>query len=327
MIPDHLCNDLPRGGTRTNRGTQQLKLAKKALLLIAGIATVALPFVTGILQGPMLRAQSQSAKNRQHAAFEVASVKPNKAGDPRGQRGFDFLPGGGLTAKNLSLYALIATAYDLPFQSSRVSGGADWTRSEAFDIEARASQDAIPPGSTVKAREEKTRLMLQTLLAERFKLVLRVDKKELPVYMATVGRNGPKLEKSKIEEKDCPEHGDSANDVNRCHIFNGGMGRGLHGAAVDMSDLVLFVANWTDRPVIDRTGIKGLFNIQSEGWTPIIPRQPSPDGTVSPEAEALSDSVRPTLFMIFDRLGLKLESSRAPIDMYVIVSAEKPAEN
>lgn len=78
-----------------------------------------------------------------------------------------------------------------------------------------------------------------------------------------------------------------------------------------MSDVVLFVANWTDRPVVDRTGIKGLYNIQTEEWVPLRPR-PGPPPGAQPTAEdlAMADPMRPTLFMIFDRLGLKLESQK-----------------
>ncbi len=258
-------------------------------------------------------------------AFEVASVKPNKSSDNRGLR-IESLPGGGFSARGVPVYLLIIFAYDLPIQTSRISGGPEWLRSDRFDIEAKAGTDAIPKGTTTKTREAMTRLMLQALLAERFKLVVRIDKKELPVYAAVAGKNGPKLQKSKIDEKDCPDSGTRVAGTT-CHTFFGGMGRGLHGEAVDMSDLVQFVAQWADRPVVDKTGIQGLYNIQTDGWTRMVPSQPSADGTVSDEAQALADPARPTLQMIFDRLGLKLESQKAPIDMYVIVSAARPAEN
>jgi uncharacterized protein (TIGR03435 family) len=299
--------------------------ARKLLLAAASIGAIAGPLIFGALTAPRIRAQTQSAQSKEHLAFEVASVKPNKTADNRGMR-IQSLPGGGLSATGVPLYVLMVFAYDLPIQSSRISGGPDWLRSDRFDVEAKANRDAIPKGATVKAREAKTRLMLQTLLADRFKLVIRIDKKELPVYAAVVGKNGPKLQKSKIDEKDCSDSGATVAGTT-CHAFSGGMGRGLHGDAVDMSDLVGFVTNWTDRPVIDKTGIQGLYNIQTDGWTPMIPRAPSPDGTVSDEAQALADPARPTLQMVLDRLGLKLESQKAPIDMYVIEHVERPSDN
>jgi uncharacterized protein (TIGR03435 family) len=105
------------------------------------------------------------------------------------------------------------------------------------------------------------------------------------------------------------------------------MGRGLHATAADLDDLALFVANWTDRPVINRSGLTDLFSIDTEGWTPMRPRQPNPDGSISPEAESLADPSRPTIFMIFCRLGLNLEPSRGPVDLYIIESAERPTAN
>jgi uncharacterized protein (TIGR03435 family) len=301
----------------THSITHQVNLSKRLLLAAAGIAAVAGPIAVGI------RAQSQPAP---HLAFEVTSVKQNKSADWRGM-GIEFLPGGRFKATNVPLLIVIATAYDVPFQSSRLSGGPDWIRSDKdkYDIEASAEKDAIPAGSSVKARDEKIKWMLQSLLADRFKLTIRRETKELPVYALVVGKNGPKLQKSKIEEKDCPEVSDGNTG---CHQFMGGQGRGLHGKAVDMSDMALFVGNWTDRPLVDRTGIKGLFEIDTDGWVPIRPRAPvAPGADPSPEDIAMSDPTRPTLYMIFDRLGLKMESSKGPVDMFVIDHVEKPTEN
>jgi uncharacterized protein (TIGR03435 family) len=95
-----------------------------------------------------------------------------------------------------------------------------------------------------------------------------------------------------------------------------------------MPDLAAYASSWADRPVVDKTGLRGLFNIQTEGWVPMRPRPPRPAGQ-DPTAEdlAFADPARPTLFQIFDRLGLKLESQKAPVEMFVIESAERPSEN
>src|SRR5215472_6183432 len=111
--------------------------------------------------------------------FEVASVKPNNSAT---RPGVQFLPGGRFTATNTPLFMLIAIAYEVPFQSVRLSGAPDWTRAERYDIEATAPAGAIPVGLSNKAREDKTRSMVQRLLAERFKLTIRREAKELPVY-------------------------------------------------------------------------------------------------------------------------------------------------
>jgi uncharacterized protein (TIGR03435 family) len=161
--------------------------------------------------------------------------------------------------------------------------------------------------------------MLRSLLAERFHLTLRREMKETNVFAIVIGKGGPKLKKSAIDEKDCPDGEDRPGS---CHVFNGGQGRGLQGEAVDMSDLVLFVSNWTDRPMIDKTGLTGLYSIQTPGWLPL---QMRPDGT--PDGENANDPNRPSLFGIFDMLGLKLESQKAPVEMFIIEHAEKPSAN
>ena len=179
------------------------------------------PVLIALIAGCSLAAQTPAGEK---VAFDVASVKPNRSTEMRGA-GFRFLPGGRLRITNLPLYAIIAIAYNLPFlQSARLSGGPSWTRSEKYDIEATAAPDAIAPGTSVKARTDKTRLMLQALLADRFKLAIHQDMKELPAYVVAVSKNGPKLHAAKMQESDCPEV--VAEGELPCHVINGGMGRG-----------------------------------------------------------------------------------------------------
>ena len=305
----------------TNRAAKKLHWSKKLLLASVAISTVIVPLWIGFVNAPQLRAQSQRGEPLR---FEVASVKPNKSNSR--QSGLQFLPGGRFSTLNIPLQIIIAVAYDVPFQSPRLSGGPDWIRSERYDIEATPEKDAIPSGTTVKLRKQKIELMLQTLLQDRFKLKMRREMVEQPVYAAVVAKNGPRLQNAKIEEKDCSYEPGQGGIV--CHQLTGGQGRGLHGQAVDMSDLVGFVANWTDRPVIDKTGLEGLYDIETEGWVPLRPRMPLPPGAKPSEEDlAFADPGRPTLFMIFDRLGLKLESQKAPVETFVIEHVERPTEN
>jgi uncharacterized protein (TIGR03435 family) len=260
------------------------------------------------------------AQNR--PSFEVASVKQNKTKD---QAGFQVQPSGRLVIANIPLQLIITTAYGLPIQSDRLSGGPDWIRTDRFDIEATPPPGAVPPGASSKVREDTIRQMLQNLLADRFKMSIRRETKDQPVYAAIVGKGGPKLEKSKLTEKDCQAGSGNFGDRNACHNVEGGQGRGLHGEAVDMSDLVVWVSNWTDHPVVDRTGITGLFRIETDGWLPIrAGPAPAPDAK-GEDGRLLVD--QPTIFEIFNRLGLKLEFQRAPVDMFVIDHIERPAEN
>jgi uncharacterized protein (TIGR03435 family) len=255
---------------------------------------------------------------QERLAFEVASVKPSK-GDGIG---LEFLPSGRLSAKGVPFLFLAATAYNVPFQGKRLSGIDAKMANERYDIEATAEAGAIPAGASKLVREAKMKLMLQTLLEERFKMKIRRETKEMPVYAVIVGKNGPKLTKAKIEEKDCPDG--PSDTVVGCHNFRGGMGRGLHADAITMADLTQAVSNWADRPVVDRTGLEGLFAIETEGWSPMVSRGPDANEA---ETAKMSDPTRPTLYMIFDRLGLKMESSKAPVEMFVVEHLEKPTGN
>jgi uncharacterized protein (TIGR03435 family) len=301
----------------TARIAPQLGRGKKIVLAIAGIATIAAPVIVGAFDAPSLRAQTS-----QKYAFEVASVKPtDPSGDPR-RTGFQFPPGGKFHANNLSLQWLIAAAYDLPFQQGgqRIVGISDWAKKQTFDIDAVAPKDAIAGDKTVIERQRKMQLMLQTLLADRFHLVLRHEMREMPVYAAVVVKGGPKLETAKIKEEDCPEE-----DSNQqpCHEFNGGMGRGLHAVAANMDDLVKFVSNWSDRPIVNRTGLKGLYKIESPGWAPMNP----PEGRDGKEEGGVAWADRPTMFTIFTGMGLKLEAQKLPVEFFIIEHAEPPAAN
>ena len=263
---------------------------------------------------------SAAAQSNQSATFEVASIKPDQAA---GRIGIEFRPGGRLVATNLPLYVIIAMAYNLPFQSSRLSGGPEWIRAERFDIEAKAEKDAVPLGMPAEARKQKMRIMLQALLADRCKLTVHRYSKEMAVYAVTVAKDGPRLEKARIEEKDCPEARTA--EGFSCHEFIGGQGRGLHGQAVDMADLALFVENWAEHPVIDRTGIKGLFHIETKPWLPIRPGPLPPAGAKGEDGSNLADL--PTLFNVFTTMGLKLEAQKAPVEVFEITHVERPVEN
>jgi uncharacterized protein (TIGR03435 family) len=275
-------------------------------LLLAALACV--------LSTPMLLAEP--------LGFEVASVKANKSTD---RPGLQVLPSGRLVINNLPLAVIIATAYNVPFQSNRLSGGPDWIRSDRFDIEATPAAGAIPATAPSKVREQMVRQMLQALLLERFKMTVRREMKEQPIYAAVVGKNGPKLEKSKVEEKDCTAGTGEFGNGATCHSFSGGRGRGMHGQAVDTSDMVTFVSNWTDRPVVDKTGLHGLFNVQTDGWLPMQAGPPPAPDAKGEDGKLLVD--QPTIFEIFERLGLKLEPQRGPVEMFVIEHAERLTEN
>jgi uncharacterized protein (TIGR03435 family) len=256
-------------------------------------------------------AQSQTAPVYK---FAVVSVKPNTSAPRPG--GIGFQPGGRFQARNFPLIFVIALAYNVPFQSTRLTGGPDWLRIDRFDIDAVADKDALPPGLPDSVRKERLRAMLRALLADRFQLVVRAETKEISVYAEVVGKNGLKLLKSAITEKDC--------DDSTCHIFMGGRGRGMHSKAADLTDLAQYVSNWTDLPVVDETGVKGLFQIDTKPWISDDSKLPSP-GEKAEDGSDLADLT--TVFTVFTEVGLRLERRKAPMEMYTIEKVSKPAEN
>jgi bla regulator protein blaR1 len=270
-------------------------------------------------RGSAIQAQTATEKPLE---FEIATVKPSSAQAKDFGVGMDIQPGGLVKMVNVPAYMLVEFAYDVPYQSPRMSGGPDWARTERYDIEAKAPEGAIPGGLTNQERNGRVRLMMQALLAERFKLSIQREVKDIPVYDVVVGKAGPKLKPSKARESDCAAA--TTFDGMRCHALHGGQGQGLHGAAVTVADIVQFVESWSDRPMIDKTGLTGLYAIDTEGWVPM--RQTAVRNPDAP-GEGLSDPERQTLFGIFQGVGLRLEPATAPTEVYAINHLERPSEN
>jgi uncharacterized protein (TIGR03435 family) len=256
----------------------------------------------------------------QSVSFEVVSVKASNSTDRRSSS--SILPGGHFTAANRSLWNLIVGAYLVP--EYLISGAPDWIRSERFDIEARAPANVIPTGLTARARTDFTRRMIQSMLADRFKLAVHRETKEMPIYELTVSKDGPKLRKAQ---------NNACSDGQACHAWgpgNPGMREGFPGTSVDMDDLVDMLMGYTDRPIVNKTNIQGLFDIRLQ-WNPLPLTQQAatPRDDVPRERVVNADvSSLPDLFTaVQEQLGLKLESRRGPIETIVIDHVERPGKN
>jgi uncharacterized protein (TIGR03435 family) len=251
----------------------------------------------------------------QSPVFEAISIKPAPSGDPRHMR-IRVLPNGNVAASAVPVLLLLRYAYDVPVNpSSRLSGVPDWR--ETFDIEAKASANAFPLGLPEREKHARLQGMIRGLLADHFNLVMRVDHKTMPVYALTVARGGPNLQKSTIAESDCVI--DTSNPEG-CHNFRMGRGHPLRATAITMDDLVQYVENWTDLPVVNRTGLTGLFAVDTEGWNPM--RLPPPPPGNAPLARF--DDL-PTIFTVLRTLGLQLRQQSATVAIYTIEHIERPA--
>lgn len=238
------------------------------------------------------------------AKFEVASVRPSKPGETQVTVNWT----GGVTMINVPLRAIVQLAYGIN-TPSRIAGHPDWTNVERFDIQAKA-----PEGPT---GVEQMRPLLQTLLADRFKMVARSEKRELQSFILVKARPnaplGPNLKPSKAI---CAGRGGAPNpDAVPCGPRPGGPGRILL-VGIPMAQLAPLISVIVQRPVVDRTGIEGLYDIEL---------------TFTPEAPIGSDLANPGAPSLFtalqEQLGLKLDAQREMVDMLVIERIERPTEN
>jgi len=255
----------------------------------------------------------------QSQAFATITIKPARSADPRNPR-VQVLPNGDLIASAVPVITLLSYAYDVPVNPSpRLSPLPDWTLREKYDIEAKAPANAIPrslPDSELRSRIQQ---MIRVLLADRFRLVMRAENKTMSVYALTVAGGSPKLQKSAIDEKDCTF--DTGPDA--CHNFVGGLGHPLNAKAIDMDDLVHYIGNWTDLPVVNRTALSGLFTVNTEGWVPM--RLPPPPPNATPAENPFAGL--PTIFTVLGKLGLELKRQEDILPVYTVERIERPAAN
>jgi len=255
----------------------------------------------------------------QSQAIATITIKPARSADPRDTR-VQLLPNGDLIARAVPVVSLFSYAYDLPVNGSpRISPLPDWTVRERYDIEIEAPANTIPPSledrSEVRGRIQQ---MMRQLLTDRFKLVMRVENKTMAVYALMVASGGPKLQKSGLSDKECTFRTPEA-----CHHFDGGLGHPLNAQAVDMDDVVHYIENWTDLPVVNRTALSGLFTLNTEGWSPM--RLPPPPPNAAPAANPFAGL--PTIFTVLDKLGLELNRQEEMLPVYTVEHLERPAGN
>ena len=275
-------------------------------------------------------------------AFEAASVKPNKSDDPR--TALFFQPGGRFMATGVTLKMLVGAAYGTPapLPDYQLIGGPDWIGSDRFDIIAKAEGDPQPGP---QGPPPIMFLMLRTLLADRFKLAVHTDSRELPIYALVLsrvdGRKGPQLNPAAVD----------------CAALRGARGNAPPGAppglppppaSLERPQCGIRIAPGTmlaggvtmaqianafsrlpvvNRIVDNRTALAGTFDFDLR-WTPpqvsTSPASPPPGAPPLPPI----DPDGPSLFTaVQEQLGLKLESTKGPVDVVVIDRAEHPTED
>jgi uncharacterized protein (TIGR03435 family) len=254
----------------------------------------------------------------QPEAFATITIRPARSTEPRNAR-MQVLPNGDLIATAVPVITLLSYAYDVPVNPSpRLSPLPDWTLREKYDIEAKASANAIPPSLQDSERRGRIQQMIRGLLTDRFRLVMRVENKTMSVYALTVASAGPKLQKSAVAEKDCAFD----TDPEVCHSFVGGLGHPLNAKAINMDDIVHYIGNWTDLPVVNRTALSGLFTVNTGGWAPM--RLPPPPPNTTPAVNPFAGL--PTIFTVLGKLGLELKRQEEILPVYTAERIERPAQ-
>ena len=255
-------------------------------------------------------------------AFEVASIKPNTSASATVQLSFPV--GGRFRAENVSLRMLIMRAYKV--KDFEISGGPGWMNSDRFDIAANAPASGLD--------EARFKLMLQGLLSDRFKLAKHTETKQMPVYALLNASNGSKLPPAAgscftpgAPPPAAPGVANSGPPLLPCGGFLMDGSR-LEGRKIGMTQFATALSNMMGRPVIDKTGYTGIFDVHLE-FAPegIAPLGGGGFGSSSLPPEGVESS-KPSIYSaIQQQLGLKLESQRGPVEILVIDHAEKPDAN
>lgn len=245
------------------------------------------------------------------AAFEVSTVRLNRSGSGTSDSDFN---NGLFTATNIQLKSLMEySAYGIP--QPRILGGPKWLDSERFDIEAKMESAAAERLRALSRdqRRAQTQAMFQQLLADRFKLAVHWEMRELPVYALVATKNGPLLQ----ESMNAPgEAGTSSSDGQ----FSA---KGMTLTEIAEA-LTQELSRELGRVVIDKTGIQGRYDIVLK-WTPEASTDAARNGNDNSTSQSYAG---PSIFTTLkEQVGLKLESARGPVKVLVIDHAEMPAEN
>lgn len=247
---------------------------KRLLLVVVMMTAMSVPGIAAA-QAPTAPAPS----------FEVASV--HRVSDGSGLTSISPPGSSRFVAKNASMKLLIEMAFGV--QDYQIEGkDIGWLDSELYDIRAK-------PEGDVNLNYEHLKPLLQHLMAQRFKLVVHHETKELQGYFLTVAKNGPKLQ--------------AAKDTSGMGYI---LSNGIRGPGITMPSLAAMLTHPVGRPVVDKTGIAGIYSIKLNY---------APDGS--------TDSPLPSIFTALqEQLGLKLQPQKVDVDMLVIDHLDRvPSEN
>jgi len=246
----------------------------------------------------VLRAQMESA-NPPSPHFDVASVKPGKP--EGGQFSIVVEESGRFVARNATPKRLIEFAYSL--MDNEVAGGANWIDSTTFDIFAKPEGPPVPASErgAILRKGGPYRLMVRSLLADRFQLKTHIERRESTVYGLVVAKRGFLLQ--------------PAIDIKGMRL-----GTGMIGGQITLDTLAQVLTRQLGRTVNNRTGLTGTYDLT-------LHYEPVTAGALNTDETATSTD-RPSIFTAIDtQLGLKLEARKEMVDVLTIDNIQRPSEN
>jgi len=295
-------------------------LSRRLGLIVTGLIAVIAPSLLG--QGaavPSAAAPTVVTTDVKVPVFEVVSIKQNKSDN--GMIRVMTKPDG-YSATNISLKMLLQAAYGI--REDLISGVPSWADSVRYDIDAKVAGPDVD--DLKKLSNEQRRSMLQPLLADRFKLQVHTETKQLPVFELVLAKGGSKLKEA--TPGDTYPSGFKGPDG----VAHGGMMRMGHGEltgqALPISSLANMLSQQLQHTVIDKTGLTGKYDFTLQ-WTPEEGSDPMFKGADGgSRAEPAPDASGPSLFTALqEQLGLKLQSTKGPVETLLVDHVEMPTEN
>jgi uncharacterized protein (TIGR03435 family) len=247
-------------------------------------------------------AGSADTANPAAFSYEVVSIKPYKQSDAGMSMWWRTTPDG-FSSQGFDLADLIRDAYDI-VMDDQLTGLPPWANSERYSVDAKMDEESaaaikrLPPDQRGKIQDS----MLQAVLADRFQLKLHTESRELPIYNLVTAKGGPKLTEAPKDKN---------------YGYSMGPGR-LSGTGVELDSLAYSLSNEVGRLIVNKTGLTGKYTIDLK-W--------QPDSMAAGSSPAGNDALPDLFTALEEQLGLKLESAKGPVDVYIVDHAEKPSEN
>ena len=285
-------------GIMTWRASRPVTVRGKVILTVAALGMLFTPLIIGIVR-------AQSLPPKPAYTYSVAAIHRSAPG-ARGSQ-WDAGPQGGLRTINTTPLVLMEWAYQVP--EDRLSGLPAWAKSEHYDVTFTPAEPEIAESdfanATEMARRNRNWQRLQAVLRDRFHLVLREENHQLPMYAMVQDRKGAKLTRTDAQDSSFVQNP-------RGHLV---------ATAETIDRLLPVLEGEVGRPIIDRTGLKGMFSF-TLGWDPSL----EATGASSPDSSL--DSAGLSIFTALrEQLGLRLESTKGPVPVYVVEKIERPTEN